>query len=402
MGGRFVFLIFAAIHLAPEELGRYGLIAAGTLILTTIVGLELNPVLHRRMVQGTPEEAHDAAQAYTHLIFISMLASFVVAAAVCVWLGWPMRLILLVSMLSGLEYVSTESMRILIVYGRGGLSIANVFLRSGLWCLVLPMLTLVGVVPNAWSLEMVLAAWIACDLAAILLVLPVWQRIVPRPIAFGRWIPYLSVIVPSLAPWIAASLSWRFLESGGRFFLSGFVNDAASGRFTVLTMLASLGLVGFRGVVEPTYFRRLTEGNANAELRFVQLAFACLVGGGLTSFVAAEIYGSVTRFDLTTADRVSMILLIASYTCLGFSQIFHYRLYRLRADAAIFQTSTMSCLIMLAASLIFVPRWGILGAALATTLAASALILGKMRAARSALLAEASAVQDIVTNGQLP
>lgn len=378
MAGRFVFLAFAAGHLSPDDLGRYGLIAAGVLLSVTLVGLELHATLGRILIQGTDCERLQAANAYLFVIVAGSTASAFLSIYITGYLGWTLSIMLLVAAVGVAEYVSIEVMRLLIFFGRGDLAILNVFLRTGSWAYALPIANALELAPLQWSLDLVLIAWLTGAVASLGPALLLASRARLRVIDPGRTCSLLLRCVPTVLPWITATGAWRTIEVGGRFFVAHFHSEAASGRFMLLATMASIGSVAFRGVIEPTWFRRLTASEKGALRQFTQLTIVFVVLGAVATVVCASAYVRMTGIMFEAGDWYTLSILLAAYAALGLSQIAHFALYSHHHDRSILLASLGAMFILILSSVILVPRMSLLGSAVATLLSAIALFLGKL------------------------
>jgi len=332
MGGKLLFVVFAATYMSEADFGRWGLIASLTLALVALAGLEAYQLFIRQITQSTGEEADQSRRTYATFALLAPFASGITAGLLAAWLGWGTNIALLVAALVALEHLGIEVFRILVAEARASLATLNLFMRSGSWAIILPTLTLTGIASQDWSLELVLTFWLAADLVALLPFLVVARAYLPNAESIASFLPAITGILRKVLPWIVGIVSWRLLEGGGRFVVAAFEGEAASGRFTLVSMFAIVNLLLAKGIIEPLYLSRLLSENSDHTMRMFRLSLWLMVAiGSCISLTFGFAYHSYVS-TLSTTELVSLLILTAAFGALSISVSAHLELYRAHQD----------------------------------------------------------------------
>ncbi len=389
LGGRFVFVVFAAKYMLPEDFGRFGLLAGLALLIPVVVGFEAYQVLLRRILQE-PDRASDTRRFYAIFIVAGSLVSGTAGAVTLFAFGWPTREIALGAVVLCLEHIGLETSRNLINERLPALAVFSVALRTGAWGIAVPVLFFFGLVQAPWTFETILWLWIAGAAGAALTGLPVWPLFRPRKrdlrsVHFQR---QLFDVTRRSWTWVVFTTSLRLIETGGRFVCAWMLSEAAAGRFTFVSMLASLSYVAQKGIVEPIYSPRLSTLDATERTYrdFRRINYLVIAGGTLCSTLGLAASTWLTGAVPPGTELTSFGLLCFAFACLSLAQPAHYRLYRGHKDKVIMTTGVVACCVMLASSTLLAFFWGIAGAAGGVFLGALVLLILKARAAGKLLL----------------
>lgn len=385
LGGRFVFVIFATKYMLPDDFGRFGLLAAVAQIIPTLVGLEAYQILLRRILQE-PEKAPDSRRFYAVFILGGALISGVLGMLTLIAFGWSASQVGLGALVVMLEHIGMETSRNLINERFPALSVLSVALRTGSWGVALPALFLAGPITAPWTLETVLCFWLGGQVGAVLVGMPIWRLFRPKGSDFEprRGGVLLLEVVRRSWTWMVFAANLRVLETGGRFVCAWMISEAVAGRFTFISMMASLSYIAQKGIVEPIYYPKLTSLDATEETHreFRRVNFIVILGSTLCSVIGLAASAWINGTVPPARELVAFGLLCLAFAFLSLSQQAHYRLYRWHQDRAIMTTGIISCVAMIAASILATHLWGIAGAAAGMLVGALVLLVLKERAAR--------------------
>ncbi len=391
LGGRFVFVIFAAKYMLPQDFGRFGLLAGLALLIPVVVALEAYQVLLRRILQE-PGRAPGTRRFYGLFVLAGSLVSGAIGALTLVAFGWSATEVGLGAIVLMLEHIGLEIARILANERLPMLSVLSVALRTGAWSVAMPALFFVGLIPAPWTFETVLWFWIAGAIGATLVSMPVWHLFRPhrRDLHLRRGWESLNEVLGRSRTWVLYQASLRSIETGGRFVCAWMISEAAAGRFTFISMLASLSYVAQKGVVEPIYFPRVSVREATEETQreYRRINWAVIVAGTFCSVLGLVASAWITGVAPQEIELVSFSLLCLAFACLCLAQSPHYRLYRWRHDRAIMTTAVAGGVAMVLSSVIATRFWGIAGSAAGVLLGALVLLVLKDRAARKLTVIE--------------
>lgn len=381
LGGRFIFIIFAAKNMAPDEFGRFGLLQALAVIVSAMVGLEAYQVLLRRVQNSPPAEATQMRRAYGLFALVAGLAAALVAVAALAAMGWREEILLLGVLIVAGEHVGQEAYRNLVNEHRPALAVLSVALRTGAWGVLIPALDLAGMLPRPWPLELVLTFWLGGVGLGLCASAPLWKSFLP-----GLWnLGGSSVaatareVLAQCRLWLVTILSWRIVENGGRFVAAWLISEAAAGRFTLFAMLASISYVAQKGIVEPVYFPRLIgPEHRQSEKTFAMLSIGCAVAGAAAAAGAWAITLWMSREIPSGTDIAAFAALVVGYAALTLSQVPHFHLYRQHRDRRIMTVTVAAAAIATLLSFFLGYQIGLVGVAIGTAAGALTILLGKL------------------------
>lgn len=167
---KFLLTFFIARFLNPSDLGLYGLIAASIGYALFLVGFEFYTYSTRELINAPQNEWGGMLK--NQVVFYLFSYSFSLLLILIVfgggWLPWDYLWWFLVLLL--LEHLAQELNRLLVVMSEQLYASVVLFVRSGLWCLV--VMGYMWVVPQHRDVSVVLWAWmvggvIACSLGLL-------------------------------------------------------------------------------------------------------------------------------------------------------------------------------------------------------------------------------------------
>jgi O-antigen/teichoic acid export membrane protein len=380
LGGRFMFVIFAAANMAPDEFGRFGLLQALAIIVSAMVGLEAYQVLLRRIQNSPPTEAAEVRRAYGLFALGAGLAAALVAFGALAAMDWRGEVLLLGVLIVAGEHIGQEAYRNLVNEGRPARAVLSVALRTGAWGVLIPVLDLAGALPGPWPLELVLLFWLGGLVLGLAASAPLWRSFLPgfRSLAQGNLSSIAREILPQCRIWLVTILAWRVVENGGRFVAAWLISEAAAGRFTLLAMLASISYVAQKGIIEPVYFPRLIGPEyRRSERTFALLSIGCAVAGAAAAAGAWTITLWMSGETPSQTDLVAFTALVLAYGALTISQVAHFRLYRRRRDRRIMKVTAAGAMTTIFLSVALAASLGLSGVAIGTAAGALIILIGK-------------------------
>lgn len=383
MGGKFVMVMFAARCLNAADFGRFGIITAATWLGVMVVGLEVQTVVLRDLVRTAEVEGRKLRGFFVLYMLLAGAVAGLIAAGLALAAGWGPFLAFSVACLMFVEYVGQELTRLLAADGSPAKSTLAIFMRGGLWCYLMAAGTIVGLISQTWTLGFVVWSWIASDLLVLTLLGGYRRRVAIGQISLGSMAGRVATIVAKSWPFILASFGFQVLLSGGRFSLALFSSEVISGRFTLISTLASVSLVMVKGVSETIYFPLIVGDRPRDHWpHFVRSVTLMTAASCVVSIVAAAICGPITGKRLSSPELVSLSVLLLAYAMLSFVTIPKFKLYASNHDRKIMSWTVAAVVVFVASSLVFVPRWELLGASLATAASGATILFGKLYSAR--------------------
>lgn len=234
---KFILVFFLALFLEPGELGLYGLLTVTISYSIYVIGFDFYTYSTRELL-AQPRERWSPMLRDQGVYF--MLAYLLVLPLLVViflqgWLPWHLAgwfFALLV-----IEHLAQELNRLLVVMSEQLLASVVLFLRSGLWGLVL--LPLMWAMPELRQLETVLLAWLAASSLAVLLgvvrLLRLDRTSLSRPIDW-RWMGRgLKIALPLLI----GTLALRGVFTFDRYWVEHVAGLEVLGAYTLYMGTAS-------------------------------------------------------------------------------------------------------------------------------------------------------------------
>jgi O-antigen/teichoic acid export membrane protein len=167
LASKFLLIFFLARFLEPAELGVYGLLTATISYALYLLGFDFYTFTTREILKCSRNEwggllkDQGALSLVLYAIFLPLL-SLVFIKGLLPWhvAGWFFVLLVL-------EHLTQELGRLLIAISEQLLASAVLFLRSGIWAVAVT--ALMFVTPEARSLDVIMGAWTAGGILALLL-----------------------------------------------------------------------------------------------------------------------------------------------------------------------------------------------------------------------------------------
>lgn len=384
LGGKFYFLIFAANEMDPVLFGKVAIAMAISVIVIGISGLEGYQTLLRKIAFDKTEENYSLRVFYIYFSLIGSVFSFFISFIVFFLYGWSIQFILLCSIVVLIDHLNVELCRLLIVENKANFSIAALAMRTGTWALVVPFYSSIN--PDfIITAEFVLIVWGGSSAIGLLFYLSIQSKYKFRLIGYIEFIGFYKEVLLNAPKWVAIIVSWRSLESGSRLLTGLLISEAAAGKITILSTIASLSLVAIKSVIEPSYFSKILLPGADglsALKKYQKIVYIVSPLLGLFScfflFVYLRISGKVS---LLNEDIIVFLLLNFSYVVMCISQVHHFKLYRAANDKPVLLASLISLFVVLILSSLLGYYFQEIGVVLGTVCAALVLMLIKKKSA---------------------
>lgn len=384
---KFLLMIFLARYLQPEEMGIYGLMTTTVATALFFLGLDFYVYSTRELLaSGVTNQARllrDQAifHALVYLLTLPLLL-LVFTAGILPWkfLGWTYLLLIM-------EHISQEAYRLLTALSRPIEANVALFLRSGAW--IFAICAFIFWAPSTRDLITVWSGWgvgvaLSIVYSGYILRYLGWRDAFTLPIDWN-WIR--SGLVTSL-PFFASTLALKAIEYSDRYFIEHFHGKSDVGIYTFFIGIAgSVQVFIYAGVLSILY-PKLVHAAQNHQTEYYHIIFkqmtkATIIATLLVGFVAAiaiiPLLWLVNRPVFSENLPVYWILIAwASITSLG--QIPHYGLYAQKKDRAIVVSTFIAVCFSLIGNALLIPKWGLMGAAISSTLAMGVLGITKAKA----------------------
>lgn len=254
LGAKFVLLLFLAVFLEPESVGLYGLLAASIGWTIYLVGWDFYTFSTRYIIGSRQSEIKGILQNKAALYFatygvLSPLLGFAFALDVL-----PLEYGFWFVVLVILEHLGLEIGRILVALSRPLTASTMLFLRGGLWCLL--VVALFALVPESRDLHVVFALWTLGSASGFVMGVVVLNRIAGKGAAFSLDWSWIKQGLGVALPLMIASLAIRGIFTVDRFWVEAIGDGSTLGAY-VLYVSAASAILSFvdAGIVDFAYPR---------------------------------------------------------------------------------------------------------------------------------------------------
>jgi O-antigen/teichoic acid export membrane protein len=382
---RFLLIFVLAKFLEPAEVGLFGLFFATVTYFVMAVGFDFYTYASRELIMG--DRSHWCGllrdQGVFYGIIYIVILPFGVAIFLLEYLPWSLALWFMVLWI--LEHLAWEFNRVLLAMSQPILASIVLFLRSGLWTIVLAVF--LWQVPASRTLDFVFALWAAGAASACLLAVSRLGSLDRRSLSRSVDWSWIWRGVKIAFPFLLATLALRALYTFDRYWIDsigglemvsayvlyiGVANaigsflDAAVYSFAYPKLVALAGkgnMVDFR-----RHLKRMTvQAMAGATILGV---LALLIIYPLVQWLDQPVY--LERFDLAYWCVLAGVLA-------GLGMAPHFALYACRHDKPIVLIHLLSLPVFLLAGFILIPL--LEAAAIPAALAAAFLFILVAKAA---------------------
>jgi O-antigen/teichoic acid export membrane protein len=391
-GSKFLLAIYTARYLSLSDLGIYGLLMGGTIIVPAVAGLGLTDWIVRRVVDLPLAQALPLVASRSALSVLIHLAGqpLVLLGFILAGRPLPLELALLGGAILLLETLATEICSVLIARRHILLAHWLSFLCQGFW--PLPVMALGLLVPETRSLNMLLSIWCAA------LVLT-WIILFCLLLQNGRWRHVrlqghllLGALRGSLLLYVK-NVSYTVSTFSDRFLISLFLGLELSGIYSLFWSIANVvhSLVVI-GVVQNHIAPLISAAKDRTGVEFRALERRLQIEAISWALLFAAGIAAVTPVLLTFLDRplvqdflpVFWLILVATLLRIG-ADGYYFAIYAFHRDRALALIAVGGALVSAVLNVVLTPLAGLWGAAFAFTLTSAALLTARFLVTRSAV-----------------
>lgn len=356
LGSRFLFVFFIAKLLEPADLGLYGLVTAATGYALYLVGLDFYTYATRELLQ------HDRGtwglllknQLALSLVLYALVLPGLTLVFVNDWLPWSVAkwFYLLVV----LEHICQELGRIFIAVSEQLMSSLVLFLRQGVWAIVITGLMLAN--HESRTLNAVFAAW---SLSCILAIFIGIRRL--RQLKLGGWsLPvdwsWISTGIKISVPMLLGTLAIRGIFTVDRYWLQALNSLDVVGAYVLFISIASTVMVFLdAGIFSFSYPALIQAHQQNEHHLFrskiremiLQTAIVLILFSVLSLLMLPWLLQLIAK-PLYNSYQYLYFWLLAATILNAISMIPHYALYSQRLDKPIIHSHFLGFLVFCAST----------------------------------------------------
>ena len=366
-----------------SDLGTYGILVTSIALSVQFLGMEFY-VFNTREILGSDQAKRTILVrdqlAFHGLAYLLFLPVFSILFFINIL---PWSLIVWFYILVIVEHLSLEISRFLTVIGRPVLASFLEFIRTGSWVAIAIAIGLQ--IPEYRSIQTIVVFWILGGLLSLLIggkPLLQWDwsaTLKTRPNL--DWIRKgISVAMPFFVSMVALST----IYFSDRFIIQHFSGIEQVGLYTFHQSVAGLlstAVMGIIVIISPKLVRAfLIRDMPQYTQELKTLAFSVISGSILISLFLILVFPYVVDFMKNPQfleTRSTFLVLLLGHIAQNLSFIPHYVLYARNFDRDLLWTTLSGAVVNIGLNLLWIPKFGILGAAWATTAAFTVLLGGK-------------------------
>ncbi|MCD5987017.1 hypothetical protein KDX30_03775 [Pseudomonas sp. CDFA 553] len=369
---KFLLIFFLAKFLAADAVGLYGLLSAGIGYGIYVLGCEFYNFANRELI-GSERSAWLRLIRDQAVLYVLLYMLFLPVLVGVFWRGWlPWAFFSWFLLLLLLEHIAQEANRILVATSQQLLASVVLFLRSGLWCLVVVLLMWGS--QEARTLEVTLAAWVLGCLVACGVALYSFSHMDKSELRLPIDWAWIRRGVVAALPLLVASLAVRGIYTFDRYWVEHVASLHVLGAYvlyigmaTAILSFLDAGVVVFffpklvqaakqkQGVLFEKVMRELA---VNVGLVVVVLSFCCWLSSfWIVQWLNQPVY----------QENIALLYWLLGATSLyGLSMVPHLGLYAYGEDKQILYAQVFGLLVFIGVAY-FAADWGAVSVAWAMT-----------------------------------
>lgn len=375
--GKFALVAYFTRYLTLYDLGVYSVFAATVTLSLYLVSIEFYTYSTREILKSdNPSERTNFLQNQIVLHIFLYFAASPLLAMVFVFDLLPGQFAGLFVVILFCSHLTLETQRLLIVMSRPLAAYLVLAVMHGFW--TYPAILFSLLIPQLRNLTFFLVIWSISGLIAVTTsIIFLWKSGILKIVPKAPDLTWIKRGIKVSAIFLVSALAYRFIELSDRYFLQYYWSETEVGIFSFYSSIANV-LTDFimTGVVAATYplmvtsFQRNEFDNYQKHRRTLnhQVFKATVV---LTPLFLGGIYvllWFINRPELNSNIAVYFVLL-ATAIVVSVSLGVHYELFSQKLDKHILVSVLLGMLTKFVLNMLWIPQFGILGAAWATLLA---------------------------------
>ncbi len=378
---KFLLVLCLVRYFQPSELGLYGIMTAMVAYALFFLGMEFYNYTSRLLVDATPTAQaliiRDQFVFYTIVFFLISPFFYLLFYNKTL----PSSLCLVFFILVIAEHISNELMKILTILSQPYLANVVFFIRQGLWVVIL--LPIYYLLPIYRTLNFVFIAWITGAIASIIIAfaglrhLP-WRQIWRKPIHWKILWQGHKISRPFIVTAFCA-LGMLYIE---RFFVNYYCGLDAAGIYTFYASL-SLALHNLvnTSISKMRLAQLLTAWKQNNREQFQyqsikmlkETTFYVVLFAALSLCLISPFVTLINKPVYLSNVSIFYFLLFGA-GCRSIADVPLYTLYAQHSDRLLLSINLAAFSLMLIGNTLWVPRYGLIGAACSSAGASLALL----------------------------
>ena len=373
LGSKFLLSIYLVKFLSLKANGEYGIFVATISMLTYVLGLDFYSFNNREILQ---ENSSKSGKKIKNQFFLFTVVYLLVLPLLYVFGLFDFiseKYILLFYLILIFDHISIELYRLLVVFSKPIQANINLFLRTGIWILVLIF---------AWhndfkdlkNLKSVFNSWVVGSFLSVVYSIFSLSKVgisIPwREKLETKWI--LTGLKIAL-PFFIATLSYKIIQFADRYMVEFYLGTKQTGIYYFFSNISMLIETFVQTTVVMIYSPKLI-ASLKREKPFQidifknfskEIIIYSVVAVASVCAIIYPLLHVVEKTELFLSISVFFVMVITRFI-FNISLIYHFKLYVGKKDRVIMTSTLVAVLFNISLNFILIPLYGLIGGALAT------------------------------------
>ena len=373
LGSKFLLSIYLVKFLSLEANGEYGIFVATISMLTYVLGLDFYSFNNREILQ---ENSSESGKKIKNQFFLFTIVYLIVLPLLYVlglfdFIGE--KYVFLFYLILIFDHISIELYRLLVVFSKPIQANMNLFLRTGIWILVLIFawhndfeeLKNIKSVFNFWMIGSLLSVvYSIFSLSTTGINIPWREKIETKWIFAGLKIA---------TPFFIATLSYKTIQFADRYMVEFYLGTKQTGVYYFFSNISMLIETFVQTTVVMIYSPQLIASlkkdkpfQINIFKTFSKeiVIYSVLAVVSVCAIIYPLLY-IVEKTELFLSISVFFVMVITRFI-FNISLIYHFKLYVAKKDRVIMTSTLVAVIFNISLNYILIPFYGLIGGALAT------------------------------------
>ena len=373
LGSKFLLSIYLVKFLSLEANGEYGIFVATISMLTYVLGLDFYSFNNREILQ---ENSSESGKKIKNQFFLFTIVYLIVLPLLYVlglfdFIGE--KYVFLFYLILIFDHISIELYRLLVVFSKPIQANMNLFLRTGIWILVLIFawhndfeeLKNLKSVFNFWMIGSFLSVvYSIFSLSTTGISIPWREKIETKWILAGLKIA---------TPFFIATLSYKTIQFADRYMVEFYLGTKQTGVYYFFSNISMLIETFVQTTVVMIYSPQLIASlkkdkpfQINIFKTFSKeiVIYSVLAVVSVCAIIYPLLY-IVEKTELFLSISVFFVMITTRFI-FNISLIYHFKLYVAKKDRIIMTSTLVAVLFNISLNFILIPYYGLIGGALAT------------------------------------
>ena len=375
LGSKFLLSIYLVKFLSLEANGEYGIFVATISMLTYVLGLDFYSFNNREILQEKSSESGKKIKnqfvlfTLVYLIILPLLYVF----GLFDFIG--QKYILLFYLILVFDHISIELYRLLVVFSKPIQANINLFLRTGIWILVLIFawhndfedLKNLNSVFNLWLVgSFISVIYSIYSLSTVGVNIPWKEKIDTKWILKG-----LKIALP----FFIATLSYKIIQFADRYMVEFYLGSKQTGIYYFFSNISMLIETFVQTTVVMIYSPKLIASlkkDKPVQIGVFKtfskeiIIYSVIAVVGVCAIIYPLLH-VVEKTELFLSINVFFVMVTTRFI-FNISLIYHFKLYVAKKDSLIMTSTLFAVLVNISLNFILIPFYGLIGGALATLL----------------------------------